>query len=178
MHSSLSRLLADRTQMPLLSRSEGGVGGDSDFEDKQLRFRERAHRKIPWLQFQELQANLENPDSKDAAAWSLTEAFHMREIFQECCEVELDAKYVDCNLVIRHEFTSAAERASLECDQQKTMEESKRKRKWGEQCCEDDDDALKNFNEKRKQRAAEGNEKCNARVVNKLVGYFERVQER
>lgn len=180
MHSSLSRLLADRTNMPLLSRSEGGVGGDNNFEDKQLLFRERAYTENPRLQFQELQANLENPDSKDATAWSLTEAFHMREIFQECCEVELGAKYVDCNLVIRHQFTSAAERASLECDQQKTMEESKRKRKrkWGERYCEDEEDAPKNSNENWKQRAADGHEKCNARVVNNLASSFKCVQER
>lgn len=131
MHSSLSRLLARRTRLPLLSRSEGGIGGDSNFEDKQLRFRERVYTKIPWLQFQELQANLENPDSKDAAAWSLTEAFKMREIFQECCESELGAKYIDCSLVIRHQFTSA-ECTNLDWDQKKPTKELRRKRKWGQ----------------------------------------------
>lgn len=78
--------------MPLLSRSEGGgVGGGNNFTDKQLRFQGRLYQKNPRLQFQELRANLENPDSRDAVAWSLAEAFKMREIFQQCCESELGA---------------------------------------------------------------------------------------
>eukprot|EP00927_Polykrikos_kofoidii_P009364 TRINITY_DN13907_c0_g1_i1.p1 TRINITY_DN13907_c0_g1~~TRINITY_DN13907_c0_g1_i1.p1 ORF type:complete len:306 (-),score=16.02 TRINITY_DN13907_c0_g1_i1:78-995(-) len=128
MHSSLSRLLAKGTNLPLLSRAEGGVGGNSNLEDKQLRF-ERDYERAPCCQFQELRANLENPDSRDAVAWSLTEAFKMREIFQQCCETELGAEYVDCHLVIRHEFSSA-ERTS--CDQPTSYESTGRKRCFSE----------------------------------------------
>ena len=75
--SQFSKQLAARTGMPLLRRVEGGVGGDNNATDKQIRLETK---RAPWLNFSELCANVLNPGSN---AWSLSEAKAVRSLFEE-----------------------------------------------------------------------------------------------
>ena len=86
-HSEFSKAMAEAAGVPLLNQAEGGISGDSNRRDKQVRFSEGllGIQRLSYLNYDELAMECLNPDDDQLPGWSPEEVSHIRNAFRECC---------------------------------------------------------------------------------------------